>query len=149
MFHKACNFIQKETLTQVLSFEFCEFLKTPFLTEHLRWLLLILFYFLAICFGQQKYVLKMQKNMSCLLGQTCFLCQVLLFILIYLSLSKMLFPLFRTIPIWKGVFETLCRVLNVCLLSLKCLCDSMVFGFFMCILTLMLVGILDFANVIF
>ena len=37
---EACNFIKKETLAQVFSCEFCEFLKTPFLAEHLRWLLL-------------------------------------------------------------------------------------------------------------
>ena len=36
----ACNFIKKETLTKVFSCEFAEFLRTPFLTEHLRWLLL-------------------------------------------------------------------------------------------------------------
>ena len=36
----ACNFVKKETLAQVFSCEFCEFLRTPFLTEHLRWLLL-------------------------------------------------------------------------------------------------------------
>ena len=36
----ACNFIKKETLAQVSSSEFCEISKTPFLTEHLRWLLL-------------------------------------------------------------------------------------------------------------
>ena len=28
--------IKKETLTQVFSCEFCEFLRTPFSTEHLR-----------------------------------------------------------------------------------------------------------------
>ena len=33
-------FIKKETLAQVISCEFAKFLKTPFLTEHLRWLLL-------------------------------------------------------------------------------------------------------------
>ena len=33
------NFIKKEALTQVLSFELCENLRTPFL-EHLWWLLL-------------------------------------------------------------------------------------------------------------
>ena len=37
---EACNFIKKEALAQVFSCEFCEFLRTPFLTEHLRWLLL-------------------------------------------------------------------------------------------------------------
>ena len=38
----ACNFIKKETLAQVFSCEFCEIAKHAFLTEHLRWLLLIL-----------------------------------------------------------------------------------------------------------
>ena len=35
----ACNFIKKETLTQVFSCEFCEISKHTFFTEH-RWLLL-------------------------------------------------------------------------------------------------------------
>ena len=30
---QACNFIRKEDLAQVFSYEFCE--KTPFFTEHL------------------------------------------------------------------------------------------------------------------
>ena len=34
------DFIKKETLTQVFSCNFVKFLRTPFLTEHLRWLLL-------------------------------------------------------------------------------------------------------------
>ena len=37
---EACNFIKKETLAQVFPVEFAKFLRTPFLTEHLRWLLL-------------------------------------------------------------------------------------------------------------
>ena len=37
-----CNFIKTETLTQVCSCEFCEISITSFLTEHLRWLLLLL-----------------------------------------------------------------------------------------------------------
>ena len=32
----ACNFIQKETLSQVLYCEFCEISKNAFFTEHLR-----------------------------------------------------------------------------------------------------------------
>ena len=32
----ACNFIKKETLAQVFSFEFCEISKKTFFTEHLR-----------------------------------------------------------------------------------------------------------------
>ena len=36
----ACHFIKKEILIQVFSCEFCEILRTRFLTEHLRWLLL-------------------------------------------------------------------------------------------------------------
>ena len=32
----ACNFIKKETLTQVFSCEFCEISKNTFFTEHLR-----------------------------------------------------------------------------------------------------------------
>ena len=36
----ACNFIKKETLAQVFSCEFWEILRTLFVTEHLRWLLL-------------------------------------------------------------------------------------------------------------
>ena len=34
-FNKACNFIKKETLTQVFSCEFCEISKNTFFTEHL------------------------------------------------------------------------------------------------------------------
>ena len=33
---QACNFIKKETLTQVFSCEFCEISKNIFFTEHLR-----------------------------------------------------------------------------------------------------------------
>ena len=32
----ACNFINKETLAQVFSCEFCEIFKNTFFTEHLR-----------------------------------------------------------------------------------------------------------------
>ena len=32
---KACNFIKKETLTQLFSYEFCEISKNTFFTEHL------------------------------------------------------------------------------------------------------------------
>ena len=32
----ACNFIKKETLAQVFSYEFCEISKNTFFTEHLR-----------------------------------------------------------------------------------------------------------------
>ena len=39
-FNKACNFIKKETLTQVFPVNFAKFVRTPFFTEHLRWLLL-------------------------------------------------------------------------------------------------------------
>ena len=33
---KACNFIEKETLAQVFSSEFCKISKKSFFTEHLR-----------------------------------------------------------------------------------------------------------------
>ena len=36
----ACNFIKKETLAQVFSYEFCEISKNTFFTEHFRRLLL-------------------------------------------------------------------------------------------------------------
>ena len=39
---QACNFIKIETLTQVFPVNFPKFLRTPFLREHLRWLLLVL-----------------------------------------------------------------------------------------------------------
>ena len=39
-----CNFIKKENLAQVFSCQFAKFLRTPFLTEHPRWLLLSLVY---------------------------------------------------------------------------------------------------------
>ena len=32
---QACNFIEKETLVQVFSYEFCEISKNTFFTEHL------------------------------------------------------------------------------------------------------------------
>ena len=35
---EACNFIKKETLAQVFLVNFANFLKTPFLTEHIQWL---------------------------------------------------------------------------------------------------------------
>ena len=37
---EACNFITKETLTQVFSSKFCEIFKNTFFIEQLRWLLL-------------------------------------------------------------------------------------------------------------
>ena len=37
---EASNFIKKETLAQVFPVNFVKFLRTPFLTEHLWWLLL-------------------------------------------------------------------------------------------------------------
>ena len=33
---EACNFVKKETLVQVFSFEFCVISKNMFFTEHLR-----------------------------------------------------------------------------------------------------------------
>ena len=51
---EACNFIKKNTLTQVFSCEFCEISKKTFLKEHLWWLLLkmlfLYFFFLCIIF---------------------------------------------------------------------------------------------------
>ena len=47
---KACNFIKKENLAQVFSCEFSKFLRTPFLTEHLWWLLLKLTSWEAVCY---------------------------------------------------------------------------------------------------
>ena len=38
---KACNFIKKECLAQVFSYEFSEFSKNTFFIEDVRWLLLI------------------------------------------------------------------------------------------------------------
>ena len=38
---EACNFIKKETLAQVFSYEFCEFLRTPFSQNISERLLLI------------------------------------------------------------------------------------------------------------
>ena len=37
---RACNFIKKETLAQCFPVNFAEFLRTPFITEHLWWLFL-------------------------------------------------------------------------------------------------------------
>ena len=36
---KACNFIKRETLAQLFSYEFCEISKNTFFAELLRWLL--------------------------------------------------------------------------------------------------------------
>ena len=36
----ACNFVKKEALALVFSCEFCEFLRTSFFIEYLRWLFL-------------------------------------------------------------------------------------------------------------
>ena len=36
----AYHFIEQETLAQVFSYNLAKFLRTPFLTEHFRWLLL-------------------------------------------------------------------------------------------------------------
>ena len=40
---QACNFIKKGTLAQVFPVNFEKFLRIPFLTEHLCWLLLLFF----------------------------------------------------------------------------------------------------------
>ena len=37
---EACNFVKKETPTEVFSSKFVNFVRTIFLLEHLRWLLL-------------------------------------------------------------------------------------------------------------
>ena len=37
------NFIEKETLAEVISCEFCKIFKNTFFTEHLRWLLLAIY----------------------------------------------------------------------------------------------------------
>ena len=39
---EACNFIKKETLAQAFTCKFFETFKNTFLTEHIRWLVLIL-----------------------------------------------------------------------------------------------------------
>ena len=41
LWHETCNFIKKETLHRCFPVNFAKFLRTPFLTEHLRWLLLV------------------------------------------------------------------------------------------------------------
>ena len=41
---KACNFVKKETLTQVFSCECCEISKNIFFIEHVWWLLLVIEY---------------------------------------------------------------------------------------------------------
>ena len=57
----ACNFIKKDTLAQVFSFEFSKFRGTPFFTEHLWWLLLNVQWILKsleeIFRAMQKYIL--------------------------------------------------------------------------------------------
>ena len=48
---EACNFIKKETLTQVFSCEFYGISKNMFLAEHLRWLLLQTPFYKVSIFG--------------------------------------------------------------------------------------------------
>ena len=61
IFKISCNFIKKETLVQVLSCEFCEiFLRTPFATEHLRWLLLNISFSITIW----KNCVKVKKTLN-------------------------------------------------------------------------------------
>ena len=43
---EACNFVKKESPTQVFSCEFCKIFKNTFFVEHLRWMLLITFIWL-------------------------------------------------------------------------------------------------------
>ena len=52
----SCNFIKKETKTQVFSCEFCEISKNIFFTEHLWWLLL--------CILQGKVELSSQNTFT-------------------------------------------------------------------------------------
>ena len=58
-FQAACNFIKNNTQAQVYSCEFGQFLRTPFLTEHLRWLLLLLHFPSSLL-----YHLFMQENVQ-------------------------------------------------------------------------------------
>ena len=44
-FLNICNFIKKETLTQVFSYQYCEIFKNSFFLEHIQWLLLNSFKF--------------------------------------------------------------------------------------------------------
>ena len=55
MWPQACNFIKKETVTQVFSCEFCEILRTPFLENTSgRLLLTNQFLFSSSLYFQQK-----------------------------------------------------------------------------------------------
>ena len=47
---EACNFIKKETMTQVFSCAFSEISKNTFLTEHLRRSASIILFILAVLF---------------------------------------------------------------------------------------------------
>ena len=53
---QACNFIKKETLTQVFSCEFCEISKNTLFTENLWWLLLMLVAMTIFCFFYKRPV---------------------------------------------------------------------------------------------
>ena len=49
LFLNACDFIKKEAVTQMFFLNFAKFLRTSFLTKHLRWLLQwFLFMFLLV-----------------------------------------------------------------------------------------------------
>ena len=61
---KTCSFIKKETLAQVLSYEFCEFSKNSFFTEHLWWLLLFAEVFFTRLIQKQPFRGVLEKRCS-------------------------------------------------------------------------------------
>ena len=82
---QACNFIKKETLPQVFSCEYCEIFRAPFLTEHLRWLLL--------------KVLSMSKRCTKYKGVPV---KLAAFLIVLFSLSC------KTPGLWFAVFVIIC-----------------------------------------
>ena len=56
---EAYNFIKNEPLAQVFSCEFCEILRTPFFSEHLRWLLLVVTIAVLACIAFNYFLKKL------------------------------------------------------------------------------------------
>ena len=92
---QACNFIKKETLTQVLPYEFCEILRAPFL-QNTSGRLLLGFYDYSHPMHQRVLfwrLLKIKKHCC----EICFSVSVFLFLCFSVSFSFCVF--------WKSCFE--------------------------------------------
>ena len=68
---KACNFLKKETLTQVFSCEFCKISKNTLFIEHFRWLLV---YIVLSDTHREKCFTQFRTRMASQLLLTFFIC---------------------------------------------------------------------------